>query len=77
MNRIESVKKEVYISNFYTDNELIDLIETIKTEKLELALTLVFIFDGINPMVFFYTKKYCNKLKEFIVKKKILWYKIN
>ena len=35
MDRIESVKKEVYIPNFYTDNELIELIEVIKTQKLE------------------------------------------
>ena len=44
MDRIESVKKEVYIPNFYTDDELIDLIEIIKTEKLELALTLGIIY---------------------------------
>lgn len=44
MDRIESVKKEVFIPNFYTDDELIDLIEVIKTEKLELALTLGVIY---------------------------------
>lgn len=31
MDRIESVKKEVYIPEFYTDYELIELIEVIKT----------------------------------------------
>ena len=40
MDRIESVKKEVYIPEFYTDDELIELIEVIKTQKLELPLTL-------------------------------------
>lgn len=40
MDRIESVKKEVYIPEFYTDNELLDLIEVIKTQDLELPLTL-------------------------------------
>lgn len=44
MDRIESVKKEVYIPNFYTDDELIDLIEVIKTQKLELPLTLGIIY---------------------------------
>ena len=44
MDRIESVKKEVYIPNFYTDDELIELIEVIKTQKLELALTLGIIY---------------------------------
>ncbi len=44
MDRIESVKKEVYISEFYTDDELIELIEVIKTQKLELPLTLGIIY---------------------------------
>lgn len=44
MDRIESVKKEVYIPNFYTDDELIELIEVIKTQKLELPLTLGIIY---------------------------------
>ena len=44
MDRIESVKKEVYIPDFYTDNELLDLIEVIKSSKLELALTLGIIY---------------------------------
>lgn len=44
MNRIESVKKEVYIPEFYTDDELIELIEVIKTQKLELPLTLGIIY---------------------------------
>lgn len=44
MDRIESVKKEVYIPNFYTDDELIDLIEVVKTQKLELPLTLGIIY---------------------------------
>lgn len=44
MDRIESVKKEVYISEFYTDEELIDLIEVVKTQKLELPLTLGIIY---------------------------------
>ena len=44
MDRIESVKKEVYIPEFYTDEELIDLIEVVKTQKLELPLTLCIIY---------------------------------
>ena len=44
MDRIESIKKEVYIPNFYTDDELIDLIEVVKTQKLELPLTLGIIY---------------------------------
>lgn len=44
MYRIESVKKEVYIPEFYTDDELIELIEVIKTQKLELPLTLGIIY---------------------------------
>jgi site-specific recombinase xerD len=44
MDRIESVKKEVYIPDFYTDDELIELIEVIKTQKLELPLTLGIIY---------------------------------
>lgn len=44
MDRIESVKKEVYIPEFYTDDELIELIEVIKTQKLELPLTLGIIY---------------------------------
>lgn len=44
MDRIESIKKEVYIPNFYTDDELIDLIEVIKTQNLELPLTLGIIY---------------------------------
>lgn len=44
MDRIESIKKEVYIPNFYTDDELISLIEVIKTQKLELALTLGIVY---------------------------------
>ena len=44
MDRIESVKKEVYIPEFYTDEELIDLIEVVKTQKLELPLTLGIIY---------------------------------
>lgn len=44
MDRIESVKKEVYISEFYTDNELLDLIEVIKAQDLELPLTLGIIY---------------------------------
>lgn len=44
MNRIESVKKEVYIPEFYTDDELIELIEVIKTQKIELPLTLGIIY---------------------------------
>lgn len=44
MDRIESVKKEVYIPEFYTDDELIDLIEVVKTQKLELPLTLGIIY---------------------------------
>ena len=44
MDRIESVKKEVYIPNFYTDDELIELIEVIKTQKPELPLTLGIIY---------------------------------
>lgn len=44
MDRIESVKKEVYIPEFYTDDELIELIEGIKTQKLELPLTLGIIY---------------------------------
>lgn len=44
MGRIESVKKEVYIPEFYTDDELIELIEVIKTQKLELPLTLGIIY---------------------------------
>ena len=44
MDRIESVKKEVYITEFYTDDELIELIEVIKTQKLELPLTLGIIY---------------------------------
>ena len=44
MDRIESVKKEVYIPEFYTDNELLDLIEVIKTQDLELPLTLGIIY---------------------------------
>ena len=44
MDRIESVKKEVYIPEFYTDDELIELIEIIKTQKLELPLTLGIIY---------------------------------
>ena len=45
MDRIESVKKEVYIPEFYTDDELIELIEVIKTQKLELPLTLGIIYS--------------------------------
>lgn len=44
MDRIESVKKEVYIPEFYTDDELIELIEVIKTQKLKLPLTLGIIY---------------------------------
>ena len=44
MDRIESVKKEVYIPDFYTDDEPIELIEVIKTQKLELPLTLGIIY---------------------------------
>lgn len=44
MDRIESMKKEVYIPEFYTDDELIELIEVIKTQKLELPLTLGIIY---------------------------------
>jgi len=44
MDRIESVKKEVYIPEFYTDDELIELIEVIKTQNLELPLTLGIIY---------------------------------
>ncbi len=44
MDRIESVKKEVYIPEFSTDDELIELIEVIKTQKLELPLTLGIIY---------------------------------
>jgi len=44
MDRIESVKKEVYIPEFYTDDELIESIEVIKTQKLELPLTLGIIY---------------------------------
>lgn len=44
MDRIESVKKEFYIPDFYTDDELIELIEVIKTQKLELPLTLGIIY---------------------------------
>ena len=44
MDRIESVKKKVYIPEFYTDDELIELIEVIKTQKLELPLTLGIIY---------------------------------
>lgn len=44
MDRIESVKKEVYIPEFYTDDELIELIEVIKTQKIELPLTLGIIY---------------------------------
>lgn len=44
MDRIESVKKEVFIPEFYTDDELIELIEVIKTQKLELPLTLGIIY---------------------------------
>lgn len=44
MDRIESIKKEEYIPDFYTDDELIDLIEVVKTEKLELPLTLGIIY---------------------------------
>ena len=44
MDRLESVKKEVYIPEFYTDDELIELIEVIKTQKLELPLTLGIIY---------------------------------
>lgn len=44
MDRIESVKKEVYIPEFYTDDELIELIEVIKAQKLELLLTLGIIY---------------------------------
>lgn len=44
MDRIESIKKEVYIPEFYTDDELIELIEVIKTQKLELPLTLGIIY---------------------------------
>lgn len=44
MDRIESAKKEVYIPEFYTDDELIELIEVIKTQKLELPLTLGIIY---------------------------------
>ena len=44
MDRIESVKKEVYSPEFYTDDELIELIEVIKTQKLELPLTLGIIY---------------------------------
>lgn len=44
MDRIESVKKEVYIPEFYTDDELIELIEVTKTQKLELPLTLGIIY---------------------------------
>lgn len=44
MDRIESVKKEVYIPEFYTDNELLDLIEVIKAQDLELPLTLRIIY---------------------------------
>lgn len=44
MDRIESVKKEVYIPEFYTDDELIELIEVIKAQKLELPLTLGIIY---------------------------------
>lgn len=44
MDRIESVKKEVYIPEFYTDNELLDLIEVIKAQDLELPLTLGIIY---------------------------------
>ena len=44
MDRIESVKKEVYIPDFYTDDELIELIEVIKTQKPELPLTLGIIY---------------------------------
>lgn len=44
MDRIESVKKEVYIPEFYTDDELLDLIEVIKAQNLELPLTLGIIY---------------------------------
>ena len=44
MDRIESVKKEVYIPEFYTDNELLDLIEVIRTQDLALPLTLGIIY---------------------------------
>lgn len=39
-DKVEPVKKEQFIPNYYTDQELIDLIEVVKNEKLELALTL-------------------------------------
>ncbi len=44
MDRIERIKKEVYIPKFYTDDELISLIEVIKTQDLELPLTLGVIY---------------------------------
>lgn len=44
MERIEKVKKDVFIPEFYTDEELIDLINVIKTQKLELPLTLGIIY---------------------------------
>ena len=45
MERIEKVKKDVFIPEFYTDEELINLINVIKTQKLELPLTLGIIYD--------------------------------
>jgi integrase len=44
IDRIEPIKKEEYIPDFYTDDELIDLIDVIKTEKMELPLTLGIIY---------------------------------
>ena len=40
MDRIPKIKKEEYIPDFYTDGELMNLIETIKSSTLELPLTL-------------------------------------
>ena len=60
MDRIESVKKEVYIPEFYTDNELLDLIEVIKAQDLELPLTLGIIY-GLRRMVWkLYMATYLN-----------------
>ena len=44
IDRIEHVRKEVYIPEFYTDEELLNLIEVIKEQSLKLPLTLGIVY---------------------------------
>lgn len=44
MDRIPAVKKDEYIPNFYTDDELLEFIEVAKTTKLELPLVIAAVY---------------------------------